>query len=287
MSSDAGVARRREARFQVINPQAISVLIERGDEADRPVSAVLMDLSRGGLRLAVDQALPQGEEVRLTIAAEGVDREIHADAKICWASPDLKEGWFLGCALAQKIDQESIDELAAGSALERRRDRRQTISFKAEARTELNSEFESVQIVNYSAGGFCILAENGAVQEGDRLMVRLPSGEKSEPQLIRAKVAWVNTLDDGQSIGCTFLTRHDYSQMQALVNPGSRSRWLRDIQRHRPTQWRMIAAAIFLILTLQLAYVAKTRPDLVQQFDEQVIQRVEPWFRQFRDSLFS
>jgi len=275
-SAPDSAGHRREPRFQVVDPEALTVSIERKEGNPDTLSAVLMDLSRGGLRLSVGQALPKGEEIRLTIHIQDIDVKIHADAKVCWASPGAKDGWFLGCTFLEKISEESIDELASHSALERRRDPRQTVSFSAEAKTELGADFETVRVVNFSAGGFCALATTSVATAGERLMVRLPGEDSANPKVIRAKVVWANRLDDGQAIGCTFFARDDYLRMQSMVNPDSRRRWLAAIQQNRPTRWQIVAAVVMLILAVQLFHISQTRPDLAQRFIEQVMERFEP-----------
>jgi hypothetical protein len=131
------------------------------------------------------------------------------------------------------------------------------------------------------------LAKGELAAVGERIMLKLTVGDDGKPRTIRAKVCWIDQLADGYAFGCSFLTREDYLSMQSIVDPNSRERWRRSLRKHRPTQWRMIAASIALILTLQLCHVARSRPDLVQRFDEQVIQKLEPWVAQLRDSLFS
>ncbi len=286
-SAPNSAGRRKEPRYQGINPETLTVTIERKEGNPGTLSAELMDLSRGGLRLSVRRSLPKDEEIQLTIIVKDFDVQIHAGAKVCWASPGAKDGWYLGCTFLEKITEESIDELASHSAIERRRDPRQAVSFSAEANTELGAAFETVHVVNFSAGGFCALATTSVATVGERLMVRLPTEDAANPNLIRAKVAWVNTLEDGQSIGCTFFTRDDYLRMQSMVNPDSRRRWLAAIKKNRPTRWQIVAAVVMLIMAVQLFYTSQTRPDLVQRFHEQVIQRFEPWIQGIRDTFFS
>ncbi len=278
--SDGRSGPRRQPRYSISNPRSIQATLTREGE-DQPVASTLTDLSKNGLRLGVPHAIPKGENVRITLELKGLELRVETQAVVCWAQPSNRAGWFIGCALAESLSDEIIAELAAQSTLDRRRDCRQDVSFQAEARSELNADFVPVQIVNYSSGGFRAITNTELATPSDRLMVRI--GHPDNSRIIRTKVQWISRIGQGYAVGCSFLTKDDCLQMQAVVNPRSRERWLRGLKKHRSTKWRAVAAAVAIILTLQLHAIVLERPEAVLR----VVDTLEPLFRTIRDGLFS
>ena len=82
----------------------------------------------------------------------------------------------------------AIDALAKCGTLERRADTRQPISFAAEAKAELGTEFNPVEIIDISDGGFCLLADGLAVAPGDRLLIKMNQADVGT-RLVRARIA--------------------------------------------------------------------------------------------------
>jgi hypothetical protein len=252
---------------------------------DRTSTGELLDLSRSGIRLAVTDTFPQGASIRVKLKVACISRTLEVDAKVCWVSPGTAEGWILGCALKRELEEHWIVDLAVNSILERRRDGRDQIDLSGEFKSELGSEFALIQLVDYSAGGFAGRTMTGSVAPGERLMLRFAQ-EGKEIKCFRAKVIWTRPdTDGGQLLGCAYLTREDHVQLQTLVDPGIRDRWLRDMEAYRPTRWRMVAAAVFIMMSLQIVDLA-CHPQVVKTWQLSVSQQVEPWWNRVRQ-MFS
>lgn len=250
MTKDA----RRDPRYQVKDSNLVTVSASRTNDIDdsvSDVSGVLLDLSRCGLRLRLEGFLPKGEEVRLTLNASQFDCPIQSDATIRWAEPDAGDRWIVGCDLNQKIPQESIQELATAGTLERRNDSRRLLSLTADAKTELEQGFNAVQVVDISDGGFRALGGELHAKVNDRLLLRVASDSTADVHLIRARVAWVNDLEGGQSLGCLFLTKADHSQMHAMANQEVTDNNLDEARPRVTTTWAMVGAAVLVIVFVQ------------------------------------
>ena len=248
---------RKDSRYKATDPGLVTVSVRRtaaDDESD--VQGVLMDLSRGGLRLRVDESLPKGAAVNLTLAATEAGVEICSAATVRWAEPAYPTGWIVGCSLDSRIDESSLDELASCGALERRLDARRPISFCVEAKTELDQTYKPVQIVNLSAGGFCAMGHGIGAQLHDRLLVKISNDGKAA-NLVKSRVAWVNESDDGQTFGCTFLSRDGRALMQAMFSEEESSNPLFEMAATKSGATRWALVAVFVIFIAIAQYFAK------------------------------
>ena len=64
--------------------------------------ALLHDCSRIGCRLTMDQELPRGEEVHLTLALPGSNFPIEVEGVVTWCSPiDFSQSFQLGFSFLQ------------------------------------------------------------------------------------------------------------------------------------------------------------------------------------------
>ena len=248
---------RREPRYRVTDPEKIVALLKTDDQKKK---VQILDFSQSGLRLRVNEPVGKGARIELEISSDAMEVEIRLEADVCWVEAD-RGGWLIGCVIQPKLEQSTLNELAMCGALERRRDNRRTLSFLAEAKTKLSSEFQDIHVVNISAGGFCASADACFVNAQDRLLVRITNDTKGESQLIQVRVAWVQDNEQGgQTVGCNFLTKSDFAKLQAVAeehrvgNPLFR----RMMTRTHGTRWSIVATGLMLvILVVQQIYIVQ------------------------------
>lgn len=244
---------REDYRFKASCLNLVTVTVSRKTDTDgAELPGVLMDLSRGGLRLKVDECLLQGTEIQLALSAPKAGVEIHSAAKVRWVEPNFRAGWIVGCSLDDPIEEDLVSDLANCGALERRTDSRRPISFMAEAKTELERDYNPVQILNLSAGGFCATGEGISVKLDDRLLLRISDANHTAAKLVKSRIAWVNDSDEGQTFGCAFLTKCGRSQMQAMVSADESGNPLFDtVNQQATTRWVLVATVLAFIVLVQ------------------------------------
>lgn len=242
---------RKDSRFKATKPDAVRVSVRRADRADgQDISGVLLDLSRGGLRLRIDETLPVGTEIELTLSAPKAEVEIQSSAIVRWTQPAYPSGWVVGCSLDIQIEESSVQELASIGALERRLDSRRAISFHAEAKTELDQTYKPFQVVNLSAGGFCGIGQGIGAKLGDALLIRIP-GDGKAATLVKSRVVWVEATGDAETFGCTFVSRNGRAQMQAMLSEEENTNPLFAKTRNpMATRWILVGAFIVFIATV-------------------------------------
>ncbi len=114
-SSESGSERRRHARFKVV-PMYTTVHVRR-DAKVMPIAGDLdghlYDISEGGVRFELDEALPEGERVRIEIGLPGCRRLIDAWGKIVRVNSEDDDPGPRRMALMFDtfVDQASRDEL--------------------------------------------------------------------------------------------------------------------------------------------------------------------------------
>lgn len=163
--------------------------------------ASVLDISRGGAKISVTQSLEVDAEALVTLQADV--RDISRRARICWKRP-TREGWLVGVAFHEELDNEQFDALAMNGFIERRRDTRIQHSADLIARWELESVPVPVRLLDLSTGGFKIHSPEQA-ELGKRVLV---ATEEHPGSPILGKVRWQMPSADGYDIGCAFIDKH-------------------------------------------------------------------------------
>ena len=239
--------RSREPHYLVAAGQSIALRVSHGDNAAS--SATLCDLSVNGLRFLCADSLAEGTIVELQISLPQLSIEILRQGEIVWSQAAVGSNlqFLHGVRLLQPLREETITSFAEQAVLERRRDHRIPVSVPGTVRSELSPSLVTVEIVNYSAGGFCVRGSNLDSPPGGRLMVSLQPNEAC-PEALRicGRIQWSRREGDFHVAGCSFLTRQDF---QNLHRHCSASTPPAELARRRPTtRWALVSAAMLVIL---------------------------------------
>jgi hypothetical protein len=208
----------REERSRTLDPDGIDLILERRVE-DSFVSqpARLLDLSRGGAKLAVTSPLGVGEAVRLHLKIADLDLDATVASKVCWTSPAEDGPWWAGCVFTPRLPGNVLAKLAGAGHIERRQADRQTLSLELEARWELSPQPTKATLRDFSKNGFCLLVpETGKAGLRVSLRFNKPDGAKVE---VFGKAHWEVKVADGYLIGCEFRGRQSYEALRRLAEP--------------------------------------------------------------------
>ncbi len=262
---------RRSPRYRVAAEQSLQVTLQRENVAEQ--SGRLLDLSEAGCRIDADNSIPSGTSVQFKFRVQEADIDFETRAIVCWATPKSKTGWLIGLSFDDNLSPEIVAAMAEKDLIDRRLDERKPVDLSVDARSELGGELAASTLVDYSMGGFRIESQTLRVEPGNRLMIRVPT-QRGDHKMIYGKVTWVRQLDGRYAIGSAYVSQNDYRALTAIVDPDSRNRWLKERLKYRSTQWGPVVSITALILALLALCITQSDTDLMQLFDQLVVQKV-------------
>ena len=113
--------------------------------------------------------------------------------------------WILQCSY---YPEHILSRLATVGHIERRNEPRYPVCLPTEVGWQPEEPGTPVTLRDYSAGGFCVLADRAA-SPGQRLVLIL-DGSGGGQASIPATVQWAMKTAEGHAGGCVFLDRDDY-----------------------------------------------------------------------------
>jgi hypothetical protein len=204
----------REPRYRFDGKQTVEVDLELRDGLEsRSLNATLLDISRSGVRLAARELVPLGQLARLKFSFSELGAVLYVSARSCWAREGKKGTWILGCSLDPNLPDGFLSRLTAAGNIDRRSEDRVAGDIQIAASWNLNS-WQTVRLVNYSPGGFCISASD-SVSEEPRCHLRL--GRPDAELLLVANVQWRLELEGCYRIGCSFFNGRDFERLREFV----------------------------------------------------------------------
>jgi hypothetical protein len=208
---------RRDPRFALRDEDVIKVEMQCkvGSQEIDPMEAQVVDISRRGAKLKINNVLPGDAEANLELKCEEANWSYRVPAKICWKMPTRNDGWWIGCSFDSPVETVALERLATAGIINRRSEERQTVNTDVQVKLELDSKQHGARLVDISEGGFKIWVEH-AVKVGERVVLaRIEDGADDFRAVGRAR--WVKPTGDGFFIGCSFVRPEGFTNLtQAL-----------------------------------------------------------------------
>lgn len=260
---EAELELRHGHRF-TIRSHMTSVTLLLTDEVGETVEfrGRLQNLSYGGAKLSLNGKISSGQVVRLNISVPSIDFETDREAVVRWQQPRDAASWWTGIEMSPKFDEQFVDRLAAANVLDRRIDQRYQVSKTAAIRGELGGHDQTITIVNFSKGGFCVKFDDPNTEVTQkRFMVKLPDGSE-----IPSRVMWYQHTEEGCFVGCAYFAPEGFKQMRSYAEPEkiARERQLRARRwkRFRPmSKW--MAISVVVLACVQSVHFARRKPELL------------------------
>jgi hypothetical protein len=167
------------------------------------VAADVLELSRGGAKLALDDTPDMGVVLTLHFDQPGIT----ATCKVCWSRMgrvDGKQRVWVACSFQPALSGEFLERLKEHGYLERRQHSREPLNLPATARWPMGDPLP-VRVRDFSAGGLCLMAPYAA-QRGQRMLLHLGEGA-TDPSSALLEVQWCIPFAEGHLIGCSFMHR--------------------------------------------------------------------------------
>jgi hypothetical protein len=200
---------RRQARYTLVGRPPLRAEWESARGAVT-TAADLLDLSRGGAKLVLDDSPGIGAE--LTLHFDHLACAVRST--VCWSRVDENERSWLACAFDPPLPEDVLEALLREGYLERRRDPREPVKIPAMARWPMGDPV-AVDVRDFSAGGLCLTAPHAA-ERGQRMLLHL-GDDNGTPASAMVEVQWCIRFDDGYLIGCSFLHREGLAAVRRMA----------------------------------------------------------------------
>jgi hypothetical protein len=193
--------------------------------ADDPscFSAVVRDISGGGLSLSTDRAFAPGD--LLTVELPGPDTQAAYAVLACVVHVNHQgDGqWVLGCTFSRELSDDDLAPFGARRSKPQPSDQRTwdryTVEVHAGYQLALDggSEEHPARVLNISPTGVGLLVE-APVAAGTVLSLRLRSPSGSTDKTMLSCVVHVNRQAEGEwALGCNFISELSESELLALL----------------------------------------------------------------------
>jgi hypothetical protein len=200
MSEPATVMEREEIRYEIQGRRLAVVSFALSDPRESPpaVSAELINLSQGGVRLSATAALPLGKSIRIRLRVEELALEFYVAAEVCWSRPEGDGTHLVGCRFTPGIPSAMLGRLACGGMIDRRVTARSKDAVQMRLTTEQGDSEKTVVLQNHSPGGFCILVRRPIEPETRLFLTR--KGDRQP--LLTGRARWQLQASREYLIGC-------------------------------------------------------------------------------------
>lgn len=207
---------RREPRYAVNTRQGkVQVTIERENgSGTENIDAELLDISHKGAKFCMAEGLPFAESVKLHFEVPDLGMRFDVSGTVCWSRVASKNSCFVGFTLAPEITDETLTEMASCGCIERRSSTRIPISCPAAASWELDPTEVAVEVVDYSTGGFCLVAKQ-AGEVGQRMLLHLTRPDELRVS-IAAQIKWRRDLENDCLVGCALTNSKDAQHLRRV-----------------------------------------------------------------------
>ena len=207
----------RNRRYSVIAPERVQITI-RVDDSTESVFVRLLDISKGGVKIAAPSSLAGWPLLTVTIKSDLLPASLVLQTQIQWVRPTEDGGWTVGGSFMPPISDEQFHLLLNSDLLERRAFRRERVQAKAQVRWELDDSRVVAGLRDLSQEGFClVMRQGGAI--GSRVLVTVERDDVATP--VVGQTQWKEGSDKGVLVGCSFVDDRGYHEWQRLLDSQS------------------------------------------------------------------
>jgi hypothetical protein len=187
------------------------------------LSAVVRDISVGGLSLLTDRTFAPGDLLAVELPGPSADAAITALACVVHTSPQEAGQWVVGCTFARELTNDDLAPFGARRTRPQASDPRSwdRYSCDVQASYQLAMSPEAGQrpatVLNISANGVGLEVEEG-IDTGTLLNVALRSPTRPGGKTMLACVVHMAPQGEGKrALGCNFITELTESELLALL----------------------------------------------------------------------
>ena len=190
------------------------------DVDESPLSARVVDISRGGAKLLVSQAHEAGSLISLELRGPDGQTSCAALACVVHARQADNEEWVLGCSFSKELEEEHLRAFGiAGVADNQRQWPRFTANVTASVQLTNSTDATRwpAKVLNLSAGGIAFTVERD-IRNGTLLTTDLRGANGHIVETMLTCVVHITTAEDGtRQLGCNFIRELDEEDLRKLL----------------------------------------------------------------------
>jgi hypothetical protein len=185
--------------------------------------AQVIDISLGGIVLAVSQRFESGTLLRVEIQGGGGDRAVCLYARVIQITHRTGGSYMLSCCFARELSDEELRLFGAERVRPKDSDVRAWVRFPVDGETTIQAVVTQEQercrakILNISAGGVAILAPR-PIEMSTMLNLDLATADGQNLRSVKARVVHIAPRGENQWVlGCTFVCELSDEDVMALL----------------------------------------------------------------------
>lgn len=195
---------------------------EVSDETEAAVSAVICNISRGGIQLISPRRFEPGTLLSVELPATRREEGWTLLATVVRARPHGDSEWAMGCRFSCELESQQLAAFGATRARPTSPDPRSWSRFACEGKAfyqRLNGPIgvhQPARLVNIAVGGMALVVEE-PVAVGELLSAELHDAKGRPVLTILACVVHTQAVAQGQLLGCHFIRELNETDVQALL----------------------------------------------------------------------
>ena len=210
-SPGAGRIAEEDRRFRARHPVSMETKVTPVGGAEAPLSARILDVSSGGIKLAVGRALEQGDLLTLELPTTAGESSVSVLACVVHVQPEGDAEWILGCRFSAELNESDLAAFGAARSKPDGDDGRNWSRFPCQVKAvyQIVPDEETVRreakVLNISAGGVAMLVEDD-VRAGALLSTELHApGGQTVVTILACVVHVVVQSEHERVLGCNFI----------------------------------------------------------------------------------
>jgi c-di-GMP-binding flagellar brake protein YcgR len=220
----AGQTAEEDRRLQVRRHVRVETKVTpAAAEAEPSLSARILDVSSGGVKLVVGRAFEQGDLLTLELPAPAGGPAVSVLACVVHAQREGDEEWVLGCRFSAELNDADLAAFGAVRAKPVEPDGRNWSRFPCEVKAvyqiipDEDDVRREAKVLNISAGGVAMLVEH-EVRAGALLSAELHAPTGQTVVTILACVVHVSVQSEHERVlGCNFIQELSENDLKALA----------------------------------------------------------------------
>jgi hypothetical protein len=191
-------------------------------EAESGVLAVICDISRGGLQIIAPRRFEPGTLLSVELPSSRGEAGLAVLACVVRARPHGDSEWTMGCRFSSELDEPQLQAFGAARARPTAPDPRGWSRFPCDAKAfvqrvnSMDLAHRPARLLNIAVGGMALLVHE-PVALGELLSTELHDAKGQPIVTILACVVHVQTVSEGQILGCNFIRELSDKDVRALL----------------------------------------------------------------------
>jgi c-di-GMP-binding flagellar brake protein YcgR len=223
-SPGAGQTAEEDRRLRARHPVGLETKVTpAAGAAESSFSARILDVSSGGVKLAVCRPFEQGDLLTVELPAAADEPSVSVLACVVRAQPEGDAEWVLGCRFSAELNDADLAAFGAARSKPDDSDGRNWSRFPCEIKAiyqiipDEDDVRREAKVLNISAGGVAMIVEHD-VRAGALLSAELhaPAGQ-TVVTILACVVHVIAQSEQERVLGCNFIQELSANDLKALT----------------------------------------------------------------------